>query len=534
MTVRRDHGEQDRSAAGNRSPWLIAVVVSIATFMLVLDTSIANVALRYIAGSLAAGNDESTWVITSYLVANAVVLPVSGWLANVIGRKRFYMLCVGVFTASSFLCGMAPTLSSLIVFRVLQGIGGGGMAPSEQSILADTFPPEKRAQAFALYGVAVVVAPTIGPALGGWITDNWSWHWIFFINVPVGLLSLALVQWLVVEPETLEQERKERLAGGLHVDWLGFGLVALWLGCMEVVLDKGQREDWFDSNFIIFFTTVSAISFLAFVPWELTRRDPIVDLRLIMRRQFGIAFLVMLAVGATLFSTIQILPQLLQESFNYTAALSGLALMPGGVVMLVLMPIAGWLTGIVQPKYLIVFGLVVTAAALYYATSMVPDANFGFFAWARSYQMIGLPFLFIPITTASYAGLPPEKTNEAAALINVARNEGGSIGVSLATTMLAQREQFHQSRLVEHVTQLSQSAQAIIHQGAQHFTSTGASPADAQRRAVASLGQTVQHQAQLLSYIDLYFVLAILAVSMVPIALLLRPVEQDGTAGTMH
>ncbi|MGH9553784.1 MAG: DHA2 family efflux MFS transporter permease subunit, partial [Terriglobales bacterium] len=242
-----------RSAAGDRSPWLIALVVSLATFMTVLDTSIANVALRHIAGSLAAGVDESTWIITSYLVANAIILPVSGWLSRVVGRKRFYMICVAVFTLFSVLCGLATNLPMLIVFRVLQGLGGGGMAPSEQTILADTFPQERRAQAFALYAVAVVVAPTVGPTLGGWITDNWSWHWIFFINAPVGLLSLWLVNWLVVEPELLRQERKSLIARGLNIDWVGFLLITLALGCLEVVLDKGQREDWFASDFIVAF-----------------------------------------------------------------------------------------------------------------------------------------------------------------------------------------------------------------------------------------------------------------------------------------
>jgi MFS transporter, DHA2 family, multidrug resistance protein len=526
MAADRAKFDGSRSAAGGRNPWLIALVVSIATFMLVLDTSIANVALRYIAGSMAAGVDESTWVITSYLVANAIVLPVSGWLAGVIGRKRFYMLCVALFTAASFLCGIAPSLGMLIFFRVLQGLGGGGMAPSEQAILADTFPPEKRSQAFALYGVAVVVAPTIGPALGGWITDNWSWNWIFFINVPVGIASLALVQWLLVEPEALERERRERFGRGLHIDWVGFVLVALWLGCMEVVLDKGQREDWFQSSFINVFAVISALSFIAFVPWELTRKEPIVDVRLVMRRQFGMSFLVMLAIGATLFSTIQLLPQLLQTDYGYTAALSGLALMPGGVVMLFLMPIAGRLTNLIQPKYLIATGMLVTAAGLFYMTSLSPAADFSFFAWARSYQMLGLPFLFIPITTASYAGLPADKTNQAAALINVARNEGGSIGVSLATALLAQREQFHQSRLVEHAASPSPQLQAMLQQAAHHFTSAGISVADAQHRAFALLARTIQNQAELLSYIDVYCVLAILALAMIPVALLLRPVEK--------
>ena len=527
MSTERSAFDGSRSAAGDHNPWLIAVVVSIATFMLVLDTSIANVALRYIAGSLAAGIDESTWVITSYLVANAIVLPVSGWLARVVGRKRFYMLCVALFTVGSLLCGLAPNLPMLIVFRVLQGLGGGGMAPSEQSILADTFPPEKRAQAFALYGVAVVVAPTIGPALGGWITDNWSWNWIFFINVPVGIASLLLVQWLLVEPEVLQEERREHLRGGLHIDWVGFVLVALFLGCLEVVLDKGQREDWFESNFIIFFAVVSAVSFLVFVPWELTRKEPIVDLRLMGHRQFALSFAAMMALGATVFATIQLLPQLLQENFNYSATLSGLALMPGGVVMLILMPIAGKLTDMVQPKYLVALGMLLTAGGLYYMTSFSPDADFDFFAWARVFQMLGAPFLFIPITTLSYADLPPEKTNEAAALINVARNEGGSIGVSLVTTMLAQREQFHQSRLVDNVTQTSPQYQAVVHQGAQHFTSTGASLPDAQHQALGLVGQLVQSQSQLLSYIDVYFVLAIIAAVMVPVALMLRPIERE-------
>jgi len=287
-----------RSAAGNRNPWLVAVVISIATFMEVLDTSIANVALRNVAGSLAAGVDESTWVLTSYLVANAVVLPISGWLSGVIGRKRYYMFCVALFTASSLLCALAPTLSTLIVFRVLQGLGGGGMAPTEQAMLADTFPARLRGQAFALYGVAVIVAPTVGPVLGGWLTDNLSWHWIFLINGPIGLLSLVLVQWMVHEPEVLEAERRERLARGVRVDWVGFVLVALALGCLEIVLDKGEREDWFASNFIVAFASISFVSFLLLVPWELSQRDPIVDIRLFGRRQFATCTLIMLAVGA--------------------------------------------------------------------------------------------------------------------------------------------------------------------------------------------------------------------------------------------
>src|ERR1700758_4908913 len=281
---RPDSNPQSRSAAGNRSPWLIAVVVSIATFMVVLDTAIANVSLRYIAGSLSVSIDQSTWIITTYLIANAIILPASGWLSNIIGRKRFYMLCVGIFTLASLFCGIASSLGALVLFRILQGLGGGGMPTSEQAMLADTFPPEKRGQAFALYGVAVIVAPTVGPTIGGWITDNFSWHWIFFINVPIGLVSLALVHWLVDEPEVLERERQERLAGGLKIDWVGFALIAITLGSLEVVLDRGQIEDWFKSNTIITFTALAAVSFLLFLPWEINHDEPIVELRLLFRR----------------------------------------------------------------------------------------------------------------------------------------------------------------------------------------------------------------------------------------------------------
>src|SRR6201987_147342 len=277
-------GDPRRRAAGDRNPWLVAIVVSITTFMVVLDTAIANVSLRYIAGSLAASVDESTWVVTTYLIANAVILPASGWLSNVIGRRRFYMICVALFTVSSLFCGLAPSLGSLIFFRILQGLGGGGMPTSEQAILADTFPPQKRGQAFALYGVAVIVAPTVGPTIGGWITDNFSWHWIFFINVPIGLVSMALVHWLVDEPEILERERRERLAGGLKVAWVGFLLIAMTLGCLEVVLDRGEIDDWFKSNIIITFTALAAVSFLIFLPWEINPHEPIVQIRLLFRR----------------------------------------------------------------------------------------------------------------------------------------------------------------------------------------------------------------------------------------------------------
>jgi DHA2 family multidrug resistance protein len=525
-----------RSAAGHRNPWLVAVVVSIATFMVVLDTAIANVSLRYIAGSLGASIDESTWVVTTYLIANAVVLPVSGWLSNVIGRKRFYMICVALFTVSSLLCGLAPSLNTLIVFRILQGLGGGGMPTSEQAILADTFPPERRAQAFALYGIAVIVAPTVGPTLGGWITDNYSWHWIFFINVPIGIASLALVQWLLVEPETLERERRERLSGGLRIDWIGFALIAVTFGALEFVLDRGQEDDWFKSNLIIAFTLMSAAAFIFFIFWELTEDDPIVDIRLLGHRQFGMAFLIMLSVGAILFGSNQILPQLLQTSFPYTAELSGLAVMPGGLAMLVMMPIAGMVVGLMQPKYWIAIGMGAIALSMWYSTNLVPDASFGYFAMIRIFQVIGLPFLFIPVNTIAYDGLAPNKSSEGSALINVARNLGGSIGVSLANTELLQRSQFHQSRLVENTNPTSPVFQSTVKQMTEYFTQQGAPPTEAQAHAYGYIGQVISGQASLMAYIDVFYTWAIFAAVLVPIVLLLirRVSTVGGRAAAMH
>jgi DHA2 family multidrug resistance protein len=514
-------GSRSRSAAGNRNPWLIAVVVSIATFMLVLDTSIANVALLQIAGSLAASQEEATWVITTYLVANAIVVPVSGWLATVIGRKRFYMLCVAIFTAASLLCGFAWNMTSLIAFRVLQGLGGGGMAPSEQAILADTFRPDQRAQAFALYGIAVIIAPTVGPTLGGWLTDNFSWHWIFFINVPFGLLSLGLVQWLLVEPPALEEERRELLRKGLKIDYVGFVLVALWLGCLEIVLDEGQLKDWFASNFIVVFTAISVVSLLILIPWELRRDDPIVDVRLVFGRQFGTSFLIMMAVGAVLFASTQILPQLLQEAFGYSAYLSGLSMMPGGIAMLVMMPLAGQITNYIQPKYLIAFGLAAISVAMWHMTSLVPNANFNFFEFARVFQMIGLPFLFIPINTVAYAGLRPDQTNNASALINMARNLGGSFGISLANMVVARRGQFHHERLAEAITPGSPNYENALQQAQHFFEAQGANVAHAKQLAFAWIAQTVGQQSVLLAYMDVFWVSSIFALCMVPLVLLL-------------
>jgi DHA2 family multidrug resistance protein len=527
----RPDADLSRSAAGNRNPWLIAAVMSIATFMEVLDSSIANVALSHIAGALGANASESTWVLTSYLVASAVILPASAWLSGVLGRKRFYLLCVALFTASSFLCGIAPNLECLIAFRVLQGLGGGGMAPIEQSMLADTFPPEKRAQAFALYGVAVIVAPTLGPTLGGYITDTWSWNWIFFINLPIGAIALVLVSWLVSEPEVLRRERRERLEGGLKFDFLGFVLVALWLGCLELVLDKGQENDWFASGTIRAFAAISFVSMLMLFPWEYTRKDPIFNVRLIFQRQFGGCLLAMLGVGAILYASTQVMPALVQSSFGYSATLAGLMLLPGGLAMAFLMPVSGEITKYVQPKFVIAGGLLVLSLALWHTTNLAPEASFRYFAWSRVYHMVAMPFLFIPITSASYVGIPSQNIEQAASLMNIARNTGGSIGISLYTTLLAQHEQLHQSRLVESIYPSSIQYQNTLSQLTENFVERGASKLDAHQQAIAFIGQQVSSQAVLLSYIDVFATLGSLAIVLMAIVLILL---RTGGGETQH
>ena len=499
-----------RSAAGNRNPWMIAVVVSIATFMEVLDTTIANVALRHIAGSLAADQDESTWILTSYLVSNAVVLPISGWLANVIGRKRFYMICVALFTASSLLCAMSTSLSMMLIARVLQGIGGGGMAPTEQSMFADTFPPEKRAQAFALYGLTVVSAPAIGPVLGGWLTDNLSWHWVFLINLPVGLLSLTLVGWLVVEPDVLKHERRDLLAKGLNVDVIGLMFVVLGFGCLQILLDRYELDDGFSSHFILTLGLVSGGSLLGLIVWELLHPQPVVDIRLLAHRSFGTCCGLMFLVGFLLISTTQLLPQLAQSLLNYDATTSGLTLGVGGIATLFLMPVAGIVTGrLIQPKWLILMAVLGTGWSMLSAANLDLSINFWSISATRISQVVWLPFLFIPISAVSYVGLPPNRSNEASALINLMRNLGGSVGVSFVSNMLVERTQFHHERLAEHITAYNGFG-----------WNTPLAPIDA----------LVQAQASIMSYLDIFWLLGVVAIVVSPAILLLPRVPKGAVA----
>jgi DHA2 family multidrug resistance protein len=513
-----------RSAAGKHNPWLIIGVISLATFMEVLDTSIANVALTHIAGSLAVSEDEATWVLTSYLVANAVVVPISGWLSEVVGRKRFYMISVALFTVSSLLCGIAPSLGFLVVARVLQGIGGGGLAPSEQSFIADTFPPRLRGAAFAAYGVVVIVAPTLGPSLGGYITDNISWHWIFLINVPIGIVALILVKIFVAEPKILEEQRQRKLKGGLRVDVVGFALVGLGLGCLEVFLDRGQRDDWFSSMFIVSMFVISVVSLILLVVWELLHDDPIVNIRLFANSNFAIVCVMMLAVGAILYASTQILPQMLQSVFGYTATLSGLALTVGGFGSLLMMPLVGALTGKVQTRWLLAGAFTVEAMALWHLSGFNDQVSFENIGLARLFQAVGLPFLFVPITAQAYAGLRPDQTADASALLNVMRNLGGSFGISIAQAAILQRQQFHQARLVEGLNPLNPE----YVQGLGQIGDTLAGAARGAAAPLAQLYQQVQGQAAILSYLDVFWGLTVFVLCVVPLAIFLRPTSGGG------
>ena len=490
-----------RSAAGNRNPWLIAMVVSIATFMEVLDTTIVNVALPHIAGGLAASIDEATWILTSYLVANAIVLPISGWLANVLGRKRFYMICVALFTGSSVLCAMSTSLTMMMLARALQGVGGGGLAPTEQSIFADTFPPEKRALAFALYGVTVVTAPAAGPVLGGWLTDTYSWHWCFLINLPVGLLSLTLVQLFITEPAALRQERRAMLRGGLSVDYVGFALIVLGFGCLQIMLDRYERDDGFSSSFITGLAVTSVVSLISLAVWELVHPEPVMDVRLLRSRAFAISCGMMFVVFFMLISTTQLLPQLSQEQMGYDATQAGMTLAYGGIVTLFVMPISGFITGrYVQPKWLILGALVGTGFGLMSNTGLDLSMGFWNLAMARVVQVVWLPLLFIPLSAVSYVGVPADKTNEASAMLNLFRNLGGSVGVSLAQTLLQERTQFHHARLAEHIT---------AYNGYGWNTALG------------PINSAVQAQASIMSYLDIFWLLGIVALCIWPLALLL-------------
>ncbi len=499
------------------NPWLIAAVVSLAAFMEVLDTSIANVALPHIAGNLGASSDESTWVLTSYLVSNAIVLPISGWLVSLFGRKRFFMICIVLFTLSSLMCGVAPTLGILLLARIIQGAGGGGLQPMAQAILADTFPPEQRGLAFSLYGVTAVFAPSIGPTLGGWITDNFSWRWIFLMNLPVGIMAVVLVYRLVHEAPDSGKAR----TAPVRIDYIGFSLLALGVAALQILLDKGQEDDWFGSPFIVTLVGISAVCLVALVIWEWYQKEPIIDVRLFANFNFSTACLMMFVVGAMSFATTVLMPQFLQELMGYTAQSAGMVLSAAGFLLLIELPFVGQLTTRIQARHLIAFGWLGLTIGMYLSTTRLDlQVSFGSVTALRIAQYIPMGFIFIPATMAAYIGIQREKSNAVAGMVNFVRNMGSSVGTSVVTTVLARRAQFHQGRLADHI--VSGASDSTVQAMAARLSQSGLNAVDARQQAYARVYESVQGQASALSYIDTYWILGLAAAIMFVLSFALK------------
>ena len=509
------------------NPWLIAATVALAAFMEVLDTSIANVALQHIAGSLGASTDQATWVLTSYLVSNAIVLPLGAWTSSVIGRKNFFLSCIVIFTISSFLCGAALSLPMLLLFRVMQGAGGGGLQPMAQAIMADSFEPHKRGQAFALYGLVAVLAPSIGPTLGGWITDNFSWRWIFFINIPVGFLAFALVTRLVDDPPWIKPDRKLLK----NMDFLGLSFLTIAMGGMQIMLDKGEENDWFASDFIKFFAFLFVGGMVALVMWELHTKKPIINLRLFRYKNFAICCFLMMLVGGVLNANTVLQPQFMQALLGYTATTAGMALTAGGIALVVVMPIAGWATGKISARTLAVAGFILfTFTFRYAAQATTLQMSFAAASWLRVIQMLPLPFCFISITNAAYVGMPKEESNQVAGLINFARNIGGSVLIALTNAQVTSRAMWHQQHLQQDMQAGLPGYQSHLN-ALQGFLGGTAGAANSAGMALGSIYNQLNQQAQMQGYQDVYIELSWMSVGLVLLAFMLsknRPGQGPG------
>ena len=499
------------------NPWLITFAVSLAAFMEILDTSIANVALPHIAGALGATHEEGTWVLTSYLTSNAIVLPMSGWAANLVGRKRLFMICLGLFSLSSVLCGLSGSLSLLILFRILQGASGGAMQPLSQAILVDTFPPHKRAFAFSAFALTAVVAPALGPTLGGWITDNFSWPWIFFINLPVGLFALGLIFRVVEDPPYLRGQRR----AGIKADYLGIALLTLGVGSLQVFLDKGQQNDWTASSFIVVLMAISAICLTTLVVWEWFQKDPVVNVRLLKNYNLLISNGTMFAAGIVMFSSIVLMPMFLQSMMGYDATTAGLVLSGAACIFFFSMPFAAWLESKMQARMIVAIGWTsLTAGLIYSGMRLNLGINFSFASWLLMLQQFGIAFLMIPVMVVAYIGIPKEKNNDVSALLNFSRNIGSSVGTSLVMTLLARRTQIHQVQLTAHLT--------IFDTGVQNTLQAFTQQLGSEKQALAALYRSLQGQAAALAYIDVYLLLGALAAAMTLSAFLLKKNQPGG------
>jgi DHA2 family multidrug resistance protein len=509
------------------NPWIIAATVALAAFMEVLDTSIANVALPHIAGNLGASEDQATWVLTAYLVSNAVVLPMGGWAASVIGRKNFFMGCITVFTVSSFLCGIAPSLGFLLLFRVFQGAGGGGLQPMAQAIMADSFEPSKRGLAFSLYGLVAVLAPSIGPTLGGWITDNYSWHWIFYINIPVGILAFFLTQRLVEDPPFAKSDRKNFF----NLDYIGLSLLIVSMAALQIGLDKGEENGWFGSPFIRDCAIAFVISFTVLIIWEWNRKNPLMDLKLFKFKNFAVCCFLMMLTGGLLNATTVLQPQFLQQTIGYTATIAGFTLSGGGLALIFAMPFAGQAVGRFPARNLIAFGFLLFAWGYYFtATHLSLDISFGEASIMRVVQVVSIPFVFISVTTAAYFGLPSEKNNQVSGLVNFSRNIGGSVLISITNAMVTERGLWHQNQMRKYLTPGSPYYQNQLNALKDIFT-TSAGKANASELAQGQIYNQLNQQASALAYVDVFWILCAASIVMIGFSFLLdknNPQEQKG------
>ena len=524
--------EEDAKWRPRANPWLIAVMVTLAAFMEILDTTIVNVSLPHIAGSVSVSYDDATWTLTSYLVANGIVLTISGWLSRLLGRKRYFLICIAMFTASSFLCGISNSLGQLIVFRLMQGFFGGGLQPNQQSIILDTFPPADRGRAFSVVAVAVIFAPVIGPTLGGWITDNYSWRWIFWVNVPVGVVAFMAVSRLVEDPPWVRRERSS-LA---DVDYIGLCLITLGLGSLQIMLDRGEDLDWFGSPQIRMYGIAGVVGIIGAILWLLHTDKPIVNLRVYGDRNFALASVMIFGIGTILYSSAVLIPQLAQEVLGYTAYLAGLVLSPGALLILVLIPIvARALLPKVQTRFIIGFGFFSLGVALIYAYFMInTQIDFFTLVLVRAAQTFGLAFLFVPTSTIAYVTMPRGMNNDATALFVMMRNIAGSIGISLATAMVINRSQVHQNFLAAHLSPLDQPYNQMLGQITHSLRGLGVAPNSLQSTANGLINQTLNQQAHLLAYMDVFAICALAAFLVVPLTFLFRPSKAGGGAPGGH
>jgi DHA2 family multidrug resistance protein len=490
------------------------------TFMEVLDTSIANVALPHIAGSLSASRDESTWVLTSYLVANAIILPISGWISRVLGRRNFYLGSVILFTIFSACCGLAPTLAMLVVFRVLQGLAGGGLQPSVQAILADAFPGNKRGMAMAVYTIAILCAPVLGPTLGGWITDNYSWRWIFYINIPVGVLCAFFTRIVLRDPPHLTEQRRAQRGKPLHIDVPGLALVSLGLASLEIVLDRGQELDWFGSSFITWSVIIAVFCIVGAIYWELHTKNPVVNLRLLKERNFLFCCLIVLGIYTVLYATTFLLPEFMQELMGYDATNAGIAVSPAGLITILEVPVIGWLLSRgSDARRLIALGIATMTAGTWWLSlgnMQVAEVNL---IWPRVLQMMGLAMCTVPISTIMFRFLPADQSSNAAGIYALVRNEGGSIGIALSSTFLQRTAQMHQTYLTSNITASNLRAMHAAHSLG---NAIGGSPADKSYAGLALLYQQLQRQATLLAYMDQYRMFTYMLLFLLPLVLFLK------------